>query len=411
MAMNYQQLGRAIRHRDSDYFDMVEVEPILSKKEKAKKEKDLKEKTRKRLSHEHNRWVKFKDFLGKDYILPSNVFVISDFSFNLMKGSKEDFLDNIDVDAKKWLKNKAVEYKKYSETGRRPSGAFWDNIFNTHKEADLEVLRYGKIDDSLTQNLDKKSTRKIFRSRIEKIRNDTIKEKYEVNNWDNGSIDDLLDGLGGYDEPRKEKKPSNDEILASRFGEATAHAHAHDGTTAVNSCGTYTTIADSKLTAGAVEIHGDLKVNGEMLVWDESINDWKTVNIKGNKMRIENVKNTIVSEVKELANASGAADIAFGRILYNNIKSALGKTVVKISFVDRAVAKVSKKMKYKNEVTELIGVLTALVILKQFYDHKALENVRGYAVNRLYTIGIEATGMDDVLALITQAEKVSVNEG
>jgi len=135
----------------------------------------------------------------------------------------------------------------------------------------------------------------------------------------------------------------------------------------------------------------------------------KTKKTKGQNM-LRDAKNTVVREVKELVNQSGAADIALGRLLYNNIKAVAGKTIVNISFIDRAVAKVSKKMKYKNEVTELIAVLTMLVVLKQFYDHKALENVRGYIVNRLYNITIEATGFDDVLALITQAESQAIND-
>jgi len=125
---------------------------------------------------------------------------------------------------------------------------------------------------------------------------------------------------------------------------------------------------------------------------------------EGKEMEIKNIKNTIVGEMKELVNQRGAADIAIGRILYSNTKIALGKTFVKISFVDRALAKVSKKMRIKNEITELLAVLTALVVLKQFYDHKALENIRGYIVNRLYIIGIEATGIEDVLALINRSE-------
>ncbi|MCK5538832.1 MAG: hypothetical protein KAI79_18545 [Bacteroidales bacterium] len=128
---------------------------------------------------------------------------------------------------------------------------------------------------------------------------------------------------------------------------------------------------------------------------------------KGNKM---NIKNKVTNEVKELWNVGGAADIAFGKILYSNIKSALGKTVLKISVIDKVVAKVSKRMKLKNEVTELVAVLGLLVIAKQFYDHKSLVSVRGYIVNRLYTIAIENTGFDDVLALINAQDTKNTKE-
>lgn len=401
------------KQRD-DYFDIVNVEPILSKKEKAKKEKEMAKEIREKIEPEFNTWVRFSD-MGSYFTLPSNVFVLSDFSFGLLKGSKLYFTDNLEIDARKWLKNKAREYQKYSSVGGPLEGAFWDNIIKQYKEAGKALEHYH--DGNAVLSLDNIADRKIYKSKIEKIRTNK-KGMNDVNDRDD--IDKLLNGLGGWDNddgrPTKPKKPSNDEMLANRFGELEKRVDDAKMTKSINDSvygtanSTSTTVSNSRIQAGAVEIEGDLKINGEMLVWDEATSGWKKVNLKGNTMRIDNVKNTIVAEVKELVNQSGAADIALGRILYNNIKSAMGKTVVKISFVDRAVAKVSKKMKYKNEVTELIGVLTMLVILKQFYDHKALSNVRGYAVNRLYTLGIEATGMDDVLALISQAEKKAVND-
>jgi len=122
---------------------------------------------------------------------------------------------------------------------------------------------------------------------------------------------------------------------------------------------------------------------------------------KENKMNIKELPSTILTELKKTYNQSGAADKAQGRLLYNNIKSSLSRTIVKVSWIDKQLAKVSTKMKLKNEAIELVTVLGVLLIAKQFKDHKAIANVRGYIVSRLYDIAIDATGMDDVLAIVS----------
>lgn len=116
--------------------------------------------------------------------------------------------------------------------------------------------------------------------------------------------------------------------------------------------------------------------------------------------KIGNITTTVVDELKALANQSGAAEIAQGRLLYNNFEATFGRTVVKIPVLHRAVGIVSKKMRLKNEVTKIGATLAALVLLKQFYDHKLLGYVRGYLVHRLYEIVIEATGADDIVTLV-----------
>lgn len=109
----------------------------------------------------------------------------------------------------------------------------------------------------------------------------------------------------------------------------------------------------------------------------------------------------ISEECKSLMNECGAADLAIGKIVYGNMKAIVGRTIVNISFVDKLVGKFSKKMRLKNEVVQLGASLVVLVAVKQAYDHRILAATRGYIVNRLYNIVIEATGMDDVLTLVS----------
>ena len=332
--------------------------------------------------------VKFKKTKGsnKYLYLPLQFFAVSNFLEEMLETALRDsdgssFVERSSETEFKWISNKVEEWKRHYKKEATASGAFWDNIFEHYGELDLPVFDRYQADRAIC--IDTYGGL----NKVLKIIN-TVKPKRKMKDKDviyDNDIDELLGSLDG------------DPLKAN-------HRELGIGLTDLASNSGMTNVCTSAdLMAGQVQVNGDLKVDGDILVYDGTTNEWVNA-YKGKNMTIENAKNVVVDEVKELVNQSGAADIALGRILYNNIKSAMGRTVVKVSFIDKAVAKVSKRMKYKNEVTELVGVLVAMVLIKQFYDHKALENVRGYIVNRLYTIGIEATGFDDVLALIAQAE-------
>lgn len=133
--------------------------------------------------------------------------------------------------------------------------------------------------------------------------------------------------------------------------------------------------------------------------WVDSIAEEKIEN-KGIEMK-NKIVGSMLEEVKGLVNESGAADIAIGKLIYGNFSSAFGKTIVKIPMTDKLIGKFSKKMRLKNEVVQLGAALVILVGVKQAYDHKLLGATRGYIINRLYTILIEAVGMDDLVTLVT----------
>ena len=301
--------------------------------------------------------------------LPIQFFVISTFLEDMLSDAK-GHSSSLGLKAKiyddqhwDWLEKKVDEWNDGQKSGVYPSGAFWSNITGCYSECGYEIPKWDKYQADRAIDIDDVGGIKRALKVIENIKEKDEGSKVKSSQVYDGVVENVLGSLG-------------DATCYSVQGELFASGEA-------------------------------MRINGEEVATKAYVEN----NFKGKNMTIENAKNVVVDEVKELVNQSGAADIALGRILYNNIKSAMGRTVVKVSFIDKAVAKVSKRMKYKNEVTELVGVLVLMVGVKQFYDHKALENVRGYIVNRLYTIGIEATGFDDVLALIAQTDtKVSVND-
>ena len=388
----------------------------------------------KKLQDDKGTFVIYKDRSGGHQELPLNYFKCSDYLFRMLRESSVKKGKFIDIcESPGWTLQKTIDYKE-----RNFDAVFFKHIDAHYQKASLSLLDDQKYRSPEFLDIDDyKNRKKLVKMIIEddvpmisgsddmgnyilseyEFNQKGIRDKYKVGDnglevFEMGEIliplnyfkasytlythlveNNLLDmnvGLHYMEYIKKEVKGSFDKDNIDLYGlkEWTLEKIPINETTV------------NKLIK---DIYGMYEKRNN----DQGVLEEPTTKIKGKEMK--NVKNTIVTEVKELVNTSGAADIALGRLLYNNIKSAIGKTVVKISFVDRAVAKVSKKMKYKNEVTELVAILTGLVVLKQFYDHKALENVRGYIVNRLYTIGIEATGFDDVLALINQ-DTSSVND-
>ena len=337
------------------------------------------------------------------YHLPIEFFKISVYMF---KGLQSSVSRNKQCDLVKllenpnWWKTKAKEYYKYSVSGNnRDLGdtAFWTNI-SAKYDGNIKKIQSITGQGIVKFHLDDRNDRRLFLEYLQK-------EQHEMG--DNNS--------GHYDRWEMERVEKENEKERKKTDEYIRHHGSVVGIDRMNSAdplvGKYDSNGLSEFTGGTeTVVHGNMKVKaGEMLQWDKDSNSWHKVatesfveeNFKGKKM---NVKNRAITEVKELWNVGGAADIAFGKILYGNIKSAFGKTIVRISFIDKLIGKVNKKMKIKNEVTELAAVLGALVIAKQFYEHKALENVRGYIVNRLYLIVIENTGFDDVLTLINSQD-------
>jgi len=321
---------------------------------------------------------------GRVQYVPLDWFRLSGFLYDgldlmVQLDQNQSFFQMMDTAQFNWLQQKLREL----ENGNR-KGAFWDNIKKAYKFNDIDMINPCEIIRNSSQNMgemiveidminpceiirnssqnmgemivdldDRRNRRKFLRELKNIARGEDVND-----DWSNRDLDRMLDGLGDYD---RNYEDTGNPLKLGRVDES------------------------------------------------KSANKANKNKNKGNNM-LNDAKNTVVREIKELVNQSGAADIALGRLLYNNIKSAVGRSVVKISVLDKAIATVSKRMKYKNEVTELVGVLTLMVVLKQFYDHKALENVRGYIVNRLYTIGIESTGFDDVIALINQADGQAIND-
>ena len=290
--------------------------------------------------------------------IPAEFFKISKYmwkEFSRMYKTHDGFVTM--MENPRWWEQKSNEYKEYLKSGNDKvlRGLFWKAVKEKYGSGGIAKI----LNPTRIYNLDSTFDRKAFRKYLLK-ETETEKEK------EKDEVAFTLES-DGYHWDERDREMRRDLDWADEYDEQ------NDGTSAK----------------------------------DQPLDRYKTKKTKGNKM---NVKDKAINEVKELWNVSGAADIALGKILYSNIKSAFGKTVIRISFLDTLIGTVNKKMKIKNEVTELVAVLGALVIMKQFYEHKALENVRGYIVNRLYTITIESTGFDDVIALINSQDKKVTTE-